>query len=200
MDGSAAPVVTVGSNSSANTATFLSGFSIATLSATSIGELNLLPSVSVQDPSATVTGTASVGVTSATTAIDVMLVSVPELPEGQSWNIAILPANITWGGVDGDSGMTGNFSVDFSEQAGNQSICNAAVLLQNLQIQYGAVADFQLIAAMPSPLKVDETTVTGTFNLNIFDPDFLANQYIDPKNSSVDLLVVAQFGDEEAIA
>ena len=72
------------------------------------------------------------------------------------------------------------------------SIVNYGLLQQKVDIVYEDNAQFELIAAYFSNLVSAGDTVTGTYTLNMFNPDFLAHEYIS-NDSTITVYTLAQF-------
>ncbi|MEU4473206.1 hypothetical protein [Micromonospora sp. NPDC023888] len=170
---------------------FIAGFSVAASGGTGeIGGLTLTSSVgSPVGNQVTVNG--GVGLTdfSTTGTVDVGVLSYGADLVG----FAVQAATPTWGAPNGQQGMSGTFSVDFTIPSGYSTIAQAALLLQDVTVVYDDTAEFQLIQAMQTgDLNIDGATVSGTFVLNIYNPDVAAHHYISA-DSTTTMSVIAQF-------
>jgi hypothetical protein len=181
--------VPIGSNT--DTVAFLAGFSLAGTSGStgSIGGLSLTSSVSspVADE-VKLNGEASTPGFQTTGTVDVGVLAYGAALTG----FQIVPVSVSWSSPDDESGMNGSFSATCTVPSG-QSITQAALLLQDVSIVYEDTAEFQMIRAMPvGNLSINGDVVSGTFNLNMYNPDFGAREYIK-SSSNATMSVIVQF-------
>jgi hypothetical protein len=88
--------------------------------------------------------------------------------------------------------MSGSFTATFIVPAGME-IVNFGLLQKNVEIDYSDDNTFQLIGAYFSDPTVSDHVISGTYTLNIFNPDFGARSCIKD-SSNVTLYAMAQFG------
>jgi|GEM_PF-6337800 len=184
------PSINVGTNSVSEA--FLAGFRLAasgspgSLNSISIGTDITLPSnqqISVGSR-ATTTGVEVTG------SIDALILSAtPSITSFQ-----IVPATIRWNSPDGQSGMTTSYlSATFDQMPDAGSISYAGILLRSVNISYSDDEEFQLVAAQQvGSLNISGNQVSGTYLLNIFNPDIGARTYID-SSSTAEIYIIAQF-------
>ncbi|MFI9596728.1 hypothetical protein [Nonomuraea sp. NPDC052265] len=172
---------------------FLSGFSVA--SATGgrgyIGGLTLSSGVSSPlNDQVQVNGTTALTDFQSDGTVDIGLLSY--LPDLTGFDVA-RTVDVNWSAPDKENGMTGTFQATFTIPDGYSQIVNAAILLQDVTIVYGDTTTLELIGAMQSSdLTISGAQVSGSFILNIYNPDWGARTYIT-SDSTATLAVIAQF-------
>jgi hypothetical protein len=186
--GKSSPSVSVGANT--DNYAFLAGFSVRAASPGSIDGLSLATSVSPPaQQEVQVTGSVATSSLETTGAVDVGLLSVPS---SSASNVAVEHAQIVKSQVDGEYGLPATLSASFDVPAG-QHIVQAALLLESVDVVYGSTAAFQLISALlANDLTWSGSTVTGSFWMNILNPDAGAREYIS-STSTFSPLVIAEF-------
>jgi hypothetical protein len=176
-------------------ATGLSGFSLVSPSGSgTVKGLSLGAPGTLGSHEVTITSTAYVNDFAVAGAVDAFIVAAP-----QELNLSTCNASISWGSTNGQEGLTGSLQASPILQKG-QTIVSAFALLTSLTIVYVGPADFQLVSAsLVGPLTIKDGSVTGQFNLNMYNPDFTHRTYID-SSSTASIMVLAQTAPSSAAA
>ena len=173
-------------------AAFLAGFSVAGAGGKSASISSLTYSVSDHVDQGqgmmSVSGAAGAGSMSTVATVDALAMAAASTITG--FEVVTLP--LTWGDSNYYDGKTANFMATFHVPSG-QKIVNVGLLQQSVDIVYGAQAEFQLVGAYPGNVTISGSQVTGTYTLNIFNPDFGARTYIDDSSTAI-VYAIAQFG------
>lgn len=181
---------------------WLSGFMLSTDDPDDVGSISLAAKLGgPTNQQFTVNGVASTTDVDTSGSIDALVLAYPypEPPTDapQPANFQIAPADISWGSVDGENGMTGSFSAAFSPPPG-MTITNWGILQQEVQLEY-TDDELQLAAAQYTgtfpTIPPDGNTVQGSFLLNIMNPDLGHHDWIQ-SDSNVQFSIIAQFGEE----
>jgi hypothetical protein len=179
---------------------WLSGFMLTSDDPDKVGSISLGASLSgPTNQQITVNSQAKTTDVSTSGSIDTFVLSYPYPPPSsgapQVANFQIVPADISWGSIDDENGLTGSFSAAFSPPDG-MTITNWGILQQSVALQYTdsclMLAAAQYTGSFPTS-PPSGNTVDGDFLINIMNPDGAHKDYIQ-SGSTAQISIIAQFG------
>jgi hypothetical protein len=189
-DGDSTSPVTIGDN--ALEGAFLSGLSMAVSG--SPGSLNSF-SAGVKAPTnssqMTMSATASIsaGQLNTNSSIDAMLLS---LPSSTVTNFQIVQLTFQNWSNNGEGGLSAEFSATFTIPPDYTEVAYVGLLQESVNIIYGGDDEFQVVEAYYPTLSISGSEATGSYLLNMYNPDFGSRTYIADGSNAV-VYAIAQF-------